>query len=77
MDTQFGQTLNPDAFESPFDEIVRELIEKGRLLHESLSANMRPQWKQRPLDILIIDNTSLNAYATDQQGCDRICIFRC
>lgn len=76
MDTQFGPTLSPDAFESPFDEIVADFVEKGRVLHESLTAHMRPQWKQRPLEILIADNALLNACATDHSGCDRICIFR-
>lgn len=76
MDTQFGPTLNTDAFESPFNEIISDFIQKGRLLHDSLRAHMRPQWKQRPLDILIIENALPNACATDHAGCDCVCIFR-
>ena len=76
MDTQNGPTLNADAFEPPFDDIVANFLEKGRLLHASLKEHMLPQWKHRPLEILIIDNGSMNAYATDRTGRDRICIFR-
>jgi len=76
MDTEDGPTLNADAFEPPFDDIVTGFVEIGRVLHESLNEYMLPQWKQRPLEILLIDNGSLNARAMDHAGGDRICIFR-
>jgi len=76
MDIQFGPTLNPDAFEPPFDDIVADFVEKGRVLHELLTDHMRSQWRQRPLEILIVDDASLNAFATNHAGCDRICVFR-
>ena len=46
------------------------------MLHESLTEHMWPKWKQRSLEIFIVDSASLNAYATDHSGCDRIYIFR-
>lgn len=76
MDTRFGPTLNPDAFHPPFDKIVADFVEKGRVLHESLADHMRPEWKIRPLEILIVDDESLNACATDHSGSDRIYVFR-
>lgn len=76
MDTQFESTLNPEAFEPPFDEIVADFVEKGRVLHGSLIEHMRPEWQHRSLEILIVDDASLNACATHHSGCDRIYIFR-
>ncbi|MCH7687131.1 MAG: hypothetical protein IH899_10700, partial [Planctomycetes bacterium] len=76
MDTLFGPTLNPDAFASPFDDVVEDFVEKGRVLYESLVDHMRPQWKQRPLEILIVDNPSLDARANHYADRDQICIFR-
>ncbi len=76
MDTQFGPTLNPDAFEPPFDDIVADFVDNGRVLHDSLADHMRPEWQRRPLEILIVDDASLNACANDHSGCDRIFIFR-
>ncbi len=76
MDTQFGPVLNADAFEPPFDEIVADFVEEGRVLHESLTDHMQPQWKHQSLEILIVDDASLNACVTDHSGCDRIYIFR-
>lgn len=76
MDIQFGPALNPDAFKSPFDDIVADFLEKGHVLHQLLTDHMRTQWRQRPLEILIVDNTSLNAFATNHADCDCICVFR-
>lgn len=76
MKTQFGLTLNTDQFESPFNETLKDLIEKGIMLHESFRDCMRPQWKQRSLEILIVDNTELSAYAENHADYDRIYIFR-
>ena len=76
MDTRFGPTLDPDQFESPFDRIVGDLIQDGRSLYESLRSAMRARWKQRSLEILIVDNVTLNAYATENAGGDCIYVFR-
>ena len=67
--------LNFDAFEPPFAKIVADFVEKGRMLHGALTVHMRPEWQQRPLEILIVDDASLNAYAADHSGSDRIYIF--
>ena len=75
MDTRFGPTLKPGAFESPFDDIVADFVERGCALHDSLTQHMRPEWKQRQLEILIVDNPSLNAYADDGADRDQIYIF--
>ncbi len=75
MDTQYGPTLSAAAFEPPFDDIVAKFVEKGRLLHASLEEHMLPKWKQRPFEILIIDNEALDARITNHAGRDRICIF--
>jgi len=76
MHTLDGPTLNPDQFQSPFDEAINDLVEKGHVLHTSLQDYMRPRWKHRPLEILIIDNPELYAYAMDCADRDRICVFR-
>lgn len=76
MDTQFGDTLNPDDLRPPFDKIVNDLIQEGQVLHESLTEFMLPQWQHRPLEILIIDDPSLDARATEHADFDRIYIFR-
>jgi len=56
--------------------MVGELLEEGRVLHELLTDHMRPQWRQRPLEILIVDNASLDARAADHAGCDCMYTFR-
>src|SRR5438552_1554955 len=76
MITLYGPTLNCDQFRSPFDEVVEELVEKRRLLHESFREHMQPQWKHRLLDIIIVDNPDLNAYAAYHDDRNRIYIFR-
>ena len=76
MNTPYGPTLNPDQFVPPFDEIVGELLQKGHALHQSLRDHMKPQWKDRSLKILIVDNANLDARTTVHAGSDYICIFR-
>jgi hypothetical protein len=76
MDTEYGPTLYADAFEPPFDRVVEEVVEDGRLLHKSLTAHMKAHWKARPLEILVVDNAGLNACAIDKGSSDRILIFR-
>jgi hypothetical protein len=76
MNTLWGAELSPGQFLSPFDEVVRELQEKGAALYECLRPKMRPQWRQRQLEVLIVDNPDFNAFAMEHNGHDRVCIFR-
>jgi hypothetical protein len=73
---RYAHDLTPNDFEPPFDGIVEDVVQKGYVLHESLSDYMRPQWKQRSLEILIVDDPSLNACVTYDDGRDQVSIFR-
>lgn len=70
MDTQFGPIREPDVF----DEIVADVVEKGHALHGPLKQRMQAEWKNRPLDILIVDNPSLGAWADSDAARDYIYI---
>src|SRR6185369_12610847 len=74
MNTPFGRTLNTDEFRPPFDKVVEEFVQKGRLLHESFGEDMKAPWKGRPFDILIVENTQLDACAKAFADLDRIFI---
>jgi hypothetical protein len=72
----YGPPLSPQQFRSPFDEVVAEVVRKGLTLHESFHNLLQPQWKNRLLEINIVDNPDLNAFATKRAGSDCIYIFR-
>src|SRR5262249_4230679 len=76
MHTPLGPALNADQFRPPFNEVVDEFIAKGHLLLESLQVHLHTPWKNRPLDIVIVDNSDLDARATKDVDRDRIYIFR-
>jgi hypothetical protein len=76
MYTRFGPSLNPDEFTPPFDEVVEELVQKGRSLHELLRDYMQPRWKNRSLKVIVVDSSELNAYAAADGHHDSIYIFR-
>ncbi len=76
MDTEYGNVLSSDQFRSPFDEVVKELLETGHVFHSSLRDYTKPQWRNRALRILLIDNPTLNAIARDAGDRDEIYIFR-
>ncbi len=50
-------------------------MECGSVLHTSLQEHMYARWKNRPVDILFIENPALNACAQPNGSRDRICIF--
>lgn len=76
MDTQFGRAISTNEFEEPFQGILDNVLDKVRLLYDSLREYMRRPWGTRPLEIVIVDNPSLNAVVTVQNGADRIYLFR-
>jgi hypothetical protein len=76
MYTPFGPTLNADQFTPPFNEVVDEFVAKGHFVLDSLQAHLHTPWKTRLLDIVIVDNSELNACAAKDIDRDRIYIFR-
>jgi hypothetical protein len=76
MQTPYGQALHPTSFRPPFDEVIRELLDKAHLLYDSLRGHMRPPWKDRCLQVSIVDNRDFNAYTSKNTDSDRIYIFR-
>jgi len=65
-----------DDLEEPFRATISGLVEQTYATYDSLREYMQSPWRDRPLDIQIVDDAALNAAVTGDGNADHIRINR-